>query len=794
MSGLTWANEWRVRLCHRTWLRLLWVGLAISCLASQAVAGKYGYMEVWPFVLTSRTFRLRIPTPKPQPETLTLKVRIVSTDGRQGRTVQAQATWQDVRWPEEVWRAAGMPSDAEPRGAWIGEIPIAPTPPGRYRFSAQVVEPVEMKERRFRDSDVTLYTPPEWLHARAGIEGLDTLLKPWTPVEANRGKEGLVLACWNRRISLSQKDDLIDQITSGEDDILAAPLQLSIEDVHGRSLKPHSDWRVIENSDIQVAVRRIFASDGSRAEITLTQEYDGLTWVEVDLESVPGISKLEVRIPLNAQVAEYIYYFPDYPWYWGNIKNVIPAPRPTLGWTCSYREWFFFGGTTSGLFWWCDSKNKWQNPDEPNTVEVLSDENKVEVRLRVLKGTECVKKGSYEFAFQATPVKPWPEDPLHNRVSLFHPGPDHIPADHFEGLVRHKQQEGYKVIHLNEYWTTAWGETTPRDPEALKALAEEAHKCGMQVIVYFGWEIDETVEDFKKYSWELIGGDPRLAGFMEHHCYPGPTRKAYGDDRSGPEMERLLAGMKALLTECNIDGFYLDGTQIPTGSLRRARELMKRMRYLVDTYGTRGVIHAHTSSRNNITVNAFADVIYNGENLPSSMALAKEGKTVTGALPTDYLFLLMNGRLWGVPHDLCHHYLAYSGLAWLLDTGPDRPGNEKHAPGRRKIWIDADLWHAEYTLPHLATPRWPGRPHDVYVSYYLSEGGLYTVVVYNAQARDVEVQLPMRVVLNLDEQQKLSDPTVVYPLSGVEGSATEEGWEGVVPSCRAVVLQTRLAD
>ncbi len=783
-------------LARSTLIVIVLVVLLMCCLPKQVVAAEY--MEVWPFVLTTRTFRVRIPAPKPDPEILTLEVRIRSKETREVRTVRTKAVWEDVRWPKEIWQKSAMPVDTEPRGGWIAEIPIEPTKPGQYRVTAELIAPAEMKGRRFRDPDVILYSQPDWLATKAGLKGLDTLPEPWTPMEVEQIAGALVLSCWNRRTRLSDTEALIEQITSGEENILAAPLQLLIEDANGLPLKPQGEWQITQENEVKVTARRILAARGSRAQITLTQEYDGFTWINIDLDSGPGIGELEIRIPFRAEVAKYIYYFPDYPWYWGNIKNVIPAPRPSLGWTCSYRRWFFLGSMSSGLFWWCESKDKWQDPDQPNTVEVLSQSDKVEVRLHVLKGGQPVYKQSYEFGFQATPVKPWPKDPLHNKVSTFNWSSGGV-----LGSIDNLKQAGYEVIHVGEWWTTAWGGMTPRDPEGLRGLVEEAHKRDMAVIVYLGYEIDDSHEAFRKYPWEVLGGDPRLRSFREYRFYrparfnPNlPARKVYANDRSGPEMERLLAGMKKLLTEYHVDGFYLDGTQMPaggTGSLQRARELMKRMRYLVDTYGTRGVIYAHTSAFNIIPVNGFGDVIYNGEQLRAVRELHNR-ETVAGVLPQDYLFLLMNGRPWGVPHDLCAGRPEYVDLARLLGTGTNCYQAGESGLPIRKVWLDADLWHADYTPPDIAISRWAERPDDLHLSYYLSKGGLYTVIVYNAQASEVKVQLPICSVLNLNQQQKLSEPEVVYSESEVEWTAIEQGWQGVVPSCRAVILQARLME
>jgi len=757
-------------------------------------------MEVWPFVLTSETFRLRIPTERQSPKRLRLKVQILSEGGEVLRTERTTATWQDVRWPEDVWAEAGLPTGQEPRGGWIAELPIEPTEPGTYRF---VAEPAEIQDTTFADPEVVLYEQPDWLHAQAGIEGLDQVLEPWTPVKTETVEGDRVLSCWNRRTILGDAG-LVKQITSGETQLLTSPIELSATDNQGRQLElePEGDWKVTEQKDTHVAVRRRWSRGDSHADVTITQEYDGLIWLQIDLTSETGIEQLEITVPVDRELAPLIYYFPDLPWYFGNINNVIKTPRPSMGWSASWRRWIWLGGMDAGLLCWLADKEKWQNPDEPNTISLQTTGDTARLCLRVLKGPETSTRASCEFVLQATPVKPWPEEPLHNRVSNFNwraatlLQPYRALGEPFKDMkyIDRLKQAGYKVISLGEWWTTSWGGTEPREPEDLRRLTREAHERDMQVIVYFGFEIDEEVEAFKQFPWEMVGGDPRLRSYKEHRFYgPArfdqsvPSRKAYGSDRSGPEMERLLAGMKKLLTEYHVDGFYLDGTQLPSGSLRKARELMKRMRYLADTYGTRGVVYAHTSSRNNIAVNAFADVVYDGEQL-RYVPEFRNRKTVAGVFPEDYFFLVMNGRPWGVPHDLCAGR-EFTDAALLLDTGVNTYQWRESYWALQKIWVEADLWHADYVPPHVVNPRWEGRPRDVFASYYRSEDELYTVVIFNRRASDVQIDLPVSAILQLADGVELKQPRVAYCHEDVQWEAADGVWRGTVPGCRSVVLQ-----
>ena len=262
---------------------LLVVCLVTSGLRAQETAP--GYMEVWPFILTDRTFKLRIPAADPTSKELMLRVRILPDDGSDVRTADVQAIWRETKWPLEAWRGAGMPEGREPRGAWIAQFPLKPTPPGRYQMTAEVIAPTRLAGRRFRDQEVIVHPEPEWLHSRAGIEGLQSLPEPWTPMQVDDTGAAPILSCWNRRTVLSAQDGLVDQIQSGNKRLLAAPMRLRLADARGVALSPDSDWRVLRKSDIELAVTRVYSCEGSRVVVSLTQEYDGFTWFRIDLES-----------------------------------------------------------------------------------------------------------------------------------------------------------------------------------------------------------------------------------------------------------------------------------------------------------------------------------------------------------------------------------------------------------------------------------------------------------------------------------------------------------------------------
>ncbi len=768
--------------------------LLLICVAISLHAAD-GYMEVWPFVLTDQVFHIHIPHPGASAPDVTLQVTIRNADGETVREAPATAQWRDLAWPDVAWEAAGLPPVATKRGAWVATLPIGDLQPGTYDFTARITAPEQLAGSQFAAAGIVLHERPEWLDAKAGIDGCDVLLKPWDPVTVG---DGPTLNCWNRTMALDPGEALVRQITSGGEDILSGSVELALLADGGARLQAQGGWEQGESADTHASFRRTYAAPGASATVTLTQEYDGMTWLSAEVEGEAGIAQMELRVPIREPVAEYVYYFPDHPWYWGNVNNVIRVPRPGYGWSSCHCDWLYVGNLSRGLMIYCPDRARFDSPGAPDTVRITTEAGRTMVSISVLRGYVPVKSGKYEFALQATPVKPWPEEPLQNRVSVFNWRPGGLTSEYrglgenFGGMTTldRMKQAGIRVVHLGEWWTTAWGGVEAREPEALKELVAAAHARDMQVIVYFGYEIDDSMEAFQKFGWEILGSDPRLCHGVGHRFYgparydPNiPSRMSYATDRSGPEMERILAGMERLLIEYDLDGFYLDGTQLPTGSLRRARELMKRMRYLCDTYSENGVIYAHTSSRNNIAVNGFADVVYNGEQFRAVMGL-KDRESLAGALPMEYILLLMNGNPWGVPHDLCDYHPEIKGLAQLLNVGTDTyQWSESYWP-LKKLWLDGDLWHAQYTPPQDANPQWKSRPDDVYVSWYHSPQAGWTVQFFNARAQEVEVEFPAAEVLGLGDGK----PRMVFGPEETKWSVEEGIWRARLPVCRVVVL------
>lgn len=288
------------------------------------------YMEVWPLVLTSEEFRLRVPTARKSPEELKLRVEL-SQHGTVVRTENVRAIWENIKWPDEVWSEAGLPEDEKPRGGWIAQMPIAPTSPGTYRFRARVTDPGAMSGVTFVDPVVTVHERPDWLDAEAGKQGLKQVPRPWTPVEVNTRDSLPVLSCWNRRTVLGDNQP-IQQIISGGRELLTSPIRLIATDAAGSQLRPQGDWDIATKEQTRVCASRRWGSHGAHVDVTITHEYDGLTWLEMAVGGPTGISKLELELPVDRDLAPLTYYFPDIPWYWGNINNVVRTPgRVSVG-------------------------------------------------------------------------------------------------------------------------------------------------------------------------------------------------------------------------------------------------------------------------------------------------------------------------------------------------------------------------------------------------------------------------------------------------------------------------------
>ena len=174
------------------------------------------------------------------------------------------------------------------------------------------------------------------------------------------------------------------------------------------------------------------------------------------------------------------------------------------------------------MFTYAETDKDWQPADSQKTVEFIVKDNEVVLRLNIIDGQPDKwndinaenDHGQYEYPdisyrlmFQATPVKPFPENPYKEKQLhidcfkkvlqeyidfLSNPvveGSDEIGYDRIKRL-------GVTTLILHEKWNQVqnYWKLTKRTAHQLRTIIEECHKRGIKVVTYFGYEIS-TMSD-----------------------------------------------------------------------------------------------------------------------------------------------------------------------------------------------------------------------------------------------------------------------------------------------------------
>jgi len=244
---------------------------------------------------------------------------------------------------------------------------------------------------------------------------------------------------------------------------------------------------------------------------------------------------------------------------------------------------------------------------------------------------------------------------------LFVEGPINLRSTARTVLTKAKEM-GADIGIFFEHWCHIQNGGRSKYEPALKNFIEDAHRIGLKVILYFGFEIAD-VPDHKDIIDEcksLINQSPNY--------YAPQKQNTWWVSYGSPYQEYLLYNMKRLRDEIGIDGVYLDGTlglglsdnpafgcgymdeqgkRIPTIPTLRIREFAKRMNNLF-LQEHDGFIMAHLGMVP--PTMGFASIIYLGEHVGF---LNVPWKSVMDIIPLDVAKAKYSGLNTGVPMELC---------------------------------------------------------------------------------------------------------------------------------------------
>lgn len=632
---------------------------------------------------------------------------------------------------------------------------------------------------------------PTWLGSKEGIT--DKVLSPWTPLAVKEGKT-VIVSCWGRTYEFGS-EPFLSKIVTAKRSLLAAPIRL-LARANGKEQK----WRgevikVLSQTSAKVCLKQRAISDNLIFTAEATVEYDGMVRFDWQLEprGEVKLDELTFEIPLRAEHANYLYYFPDYRTHWYHHK---PGALPKNGFIMGFVPVLWLGDDERGLMWFCESDKNWFSAQPDQVTKVLPEGNQVTMRLRIVdKPMKLSPEGNilltYTFGLMATPVKPVTEDAWDYRI--FHISQStfgvetrlRIPETTLDELAK----AGVRTVAIHEHWTDIEAYTKTTYGDDLRRLVQACHQRGIKVLLYFGFLMSDLAPEWSEWSDECLV-EPRY-GYDPYNYPPQPKQRALVVCYRSVWQDFLVDGIAKVMDDFDVDGVYLDGTADPwpcrntkhgcgyerndpsaplmwfnaklrdpnekwyvsadgkvaaTFPIFPVRETMKRIYTVVKTRKPDGQVNVHQSGYMTPAL-AYATSYWDGEHLSRPKEMTAQER-----LPLDMFRTEFMGRQWGVPAEFLHYALGDYEQGWaiaLLHDVPVRPASLSQLELAAKVWKVMDEFGRKKAkwLPYWRNAGYVNAsPEGSYVSLYQHSGRGVMAVVVNLRPEEatITVQLNLK--------------------------------------------------
>jgi len=537
-----------------------------------------------------------------------------------------------------VAKGAAMPADSPVLkfngGQMLTSLKVDVSKAVTYDLVAQVTpKGGQMIEVR---RDIIVPDTVIWRDNKLGTE--DKVLSPWTPVN---GKTPLLVKVWDRSYDF-RSAGLINQIISGKQSLLAAPIQLR-QTIDGASTiigavsenkMPHTSTRAIVNKKL--------SQGNTSLSMQATVEYDGLAVFKLSGKIDPKVEALTLDIPVRNEIALYRHRSCS-EWNSSRVTGNLPAGSGVID-NNKFIPFYWLGNNDRGLFWMCESDETWPNSDDPNAIQVVRENGQTILRLNLLvKGQKLPENWHFAFGLQATPVKP-------------------IPAD-----WRKWRLQPALNGNINIMWPTIdkgsnkyYGYPEATDPKLMAGRVTELHTKKISAVPYLCLSFISAAcpewPFFRKY-WAMGPIDASSADVATYgagFAMASPVSKSYVDF--------IVWKTTQFIKQFGIDGLYHDNTQpygstnldagcgyIRDGQLRQTypifgyRDLYRRMYGVMKSIRPKGFTMAHMSGTMIVPVLAYDDSYLDGEYF---RGLVKD--CYTDIISLDTFRAEFMGRQWGV--------------------------------------------------------------------------------------------------------------------------------------------------
>ena len=535
------------------------------------------------------------------------------------------------------------------------------------------------------------------------------------PIKTYSNGKSKEIDVWNRKYTLSDSP-LLSSILSGGEEILASPMRL-VGTENGQDLVIRDVTSVLMHGGDGYSVGACQYMQTPRFIINtkLSAEYDGCMDWQITLAThglsvaqvfgiadgdngVRELSRLWLEIPIKKKFAHSYQYAPmvkpkidgNYPDKPATLTHIGAMPQKSL--ELPFVHQVFLSGDEAGFAIFFESDENWQPEDKSRVIECLNQDDSVLLRVHLLdsepiswfdkqdNGGVNLMPLTFRIGMQTTPVKPFPSNPYREKnvhIDCFKKIPQTYEEFLFnafengdETALDRIKRLGVNTLYIHEKWNDIQNSPflTEDSANRLKLIVDEAHKRGMKVIPYFGYELS---------SLSPYYNEDYLYSNMEWHWYRYPWQRAPQVCYGSEWQDIFVSQLEKVMDEFGFDGLYLDsikpsrecsnekhgcGYRDREGNLHdtypvfAVRKLMKRLCAMVEKRG--GTICTHSAGDFSMATMAFSHCIWEGETVQSQFL-----KGTIKEAPEDYYRAIYTGRNIGLPINM----LCYSNPpAWTF--------------------------------------------------------------------------------------------------------------------------------
>jgi|GEM_PF-5926071 len=546
---------------------------------------------------------------------------------------------------------------------------------------------------------------PVWLNNKAGFS--EKVPPPFIPLKVQKTGSRLVkISCWGRTYEFNGSL-FPSQITSQRKPLLSYPIRLVINCSGNIAILQSGDVTVEKCSETQVVLVSKCTLDYAHIAVKTTIEYDGFIWFDISIinRATLPIESLAFEVPYALEYATLVYNGP-------NTGGALKVGE----YKSQYTNYFWAGCENGGIEWVSESQQGWKITKPQQTIEVLNGSKpgtEAIARFNIIDApTTIAKPLKISFGIEATPVRPKPNGWRKWRLTSYeHPKQEQPNIDakpwilmwnprwsqylnypvvnpEWKPLLKRRESEGTRSCLYAQIMRTS-----PIPPEYRYFYEEWRMTPSTQV------DFDTILENIKKDKnpdWTQIGSAPvcvksSFTDFYMWHLKQSVKEadiKGYYFDLTGPE---------PCSNQEHGCGWIDDNGEVQAiWPIRAVREFLKRTYVIIKENDPTSIIGMHMSGRNLAPMDAFCDVMIDGElfNQDIQRQIAAKGKDngYCDFLTLDKMRAEYMSSTWGPLTAFLPAFVPGAGEKYHQDS-PEVIANIEHLVGLFTLH-DSQMWPA----------------------------------------------------------------------------------------------------